>query len=357
MILRMRHILAGLAMWMVLMWGGGIAQATTLISEDYEVADVDSLSSRGWLVDNTTDIDGNPVLAIVTCPSGRSGKCFRMQYYGQHVDDCCNGKITQSFTPSPDIWERYYLRYEIIIPGDPTGFSNITAKQHYWNNSTLPDAGSNYFFGSDEIGMGNQTTVMHQCPNGTTDVTCNLEANLATVHQTYGVWRCIETHMSQAAVDMYVDGVQTLHVASPNWVSATNWDTIAVYRQGSDNQYRYEDDFVVATTRVGCSVANDPNVASVGSMVFFFTQSAIVVSTFLQILFIGAYFWERRSIAVQAAVKFWRYAAEVPSPKEMYWAYRYKQAVKRWQNQAPLMLEHKPVTTIPMPKSQERMHQ
>lgn len=229
------------------------AQAATLISEDYEVADVASLSGRGWLVDNTTDIDSNPVLAIVTCPSGRSGNCLRMQYAGVHVNDCCNAKITQSFTSSPDIWERYYLRYDKIDTGQPSGFTSVTAKQHYYNNSTLPDFVTDFLFGSDEMGLVNQTTTSHLCPNGSTDTTCNMDPNVNTVHYTYGVWRCIETHASQTAIDIYVDGVNTLHYTNPQWVSPSNWDTIAVYRQGADNQYRYEDDFVIATTRVGCA--------------------------------------------------------------------------------------------------------
>lgn len=34
------------------------------------------------------------------------------------------------------------------------------------------------------------------------------------------------------------------------------WHRIEVYRQSALNQYRYEDDFQLATTRIGCPVSN-----------------------------------------------------------------------------------------------------
>lgn len=229
------------------------AQAVTLLSEDYEVASINDLTGRGWTVDNTTDIDSNPVLAIVAAPSGRTGSVLRMQYAGVHVDDCCNAKITKSFTPSADVWERYYVRYDKINTGQPSGFTGITAKQHYWNVSVLPNMVTNFLFGDTAMGLTNQTNVNHTCPNSSVDMTCNLNHNLATVDMTYGQWFCVETHASQTAIDMYIDGVQTLHYQGSDWVSPATWDTMQVYRQGADNQYRYEDDFVMATTRVGCA--------------------------------------------------------------------------------------------------------
>lgn len=74
----------------------------------------------------------------------------------------------------------------------------------------------------------------------------------------------------------------------------------------------------------------------------------VIAGGLLQSLFVAGWFWQRRTVAVQAAVKFWRYASELP---EMYWTYRYKKAVKKWQAQAPPMIEQRP-TVIDVPKEQ-----
>lgn len=233
-----------------------LSYAVTLFSEDYEVTTINDLIGRGWDVQNTTDIDSNPVLAIVDAPSGRTGKVLRMQYAGVHVDDCCNAKITKSFTPSSDVWERYYVRFDKIDPGQPSGFTDITAKEHYWNVSVLPNFYTSFLFADTAMGLVNQTNTNHTCPNSSVDVTCNLNHNLATIDMTYGQWFCVEVFASPSAVDMYIDGTQTLHYTGSGWVAPSTWDTIQVYRQGSDNQYRYEDDFVVATTRIGCAASS-----------------------------------------------------------------------------------------------------
>lgn len=232
--------------------------AGVIFSEDYEVTTVNDLTSRGWEVSNRTDLDGTPVLSIVPAPSGRSGKVLRMQYQGVHVNDNHNASITRRITGVPELYERYFVRYDAINPGQPSGFTNITAKQHYWNVGALPNALINFYWGDNRMGMGNQTNIVHTCPSGSTDVTCNMTANAGTVRMTYGVWHCVEAHAGQSSLDLWVDGIQTVHYEKPTWVPASAWNLIQVYRQGADNQYRYEDDFVVSTTRIGCSGSQSP---------------------------------------------------------------------------------------------------
>ncbi|MDI3467560.1 MAG: hypothetical protein OJF50_006381 [Nitrospira sp.] len=227
--------------------------ADTVFSENYEVTSINDLKSRGWEVSNSTDLNGTPVLSIVPAPSGRSGKVLRMQYQGVHIDDNHNASISRNFPGVPELYERYFVRFDAIDPGQSSGFSNITAKQHYWNVGVAPNIVTNFFWNDNRMGMTNQTAVMHTCPNGQSDTTCNLTANQATVKMTYGVWRCVEVHAGQSSADMWIDGVQVLHYEKPYWIAPSAWNFIHVYRQGADNQYRYEDDFVVSTTRIGCS--------------------------------------------------------------------------------------------------------
>lgn len=227
--------------------------AGILFSENYEVTSVNDLKTRGWEVSNNTDLDGTPVLSIVPAPSGRSGRVLRMQYQGVYVDESRNAKIGISFPEAPELYERYFLRFDAINSGQASGFNAITSKQHYWNVGALPDIVTLFAWGNDVWTVANQTNISHTCPNGSTDVTCSLNANVGTVHMTYGVWHCVETHAGQSSVDMWVDGVQVVHYEKPNLVPAPAWNYILVYRQAADNQYRYEDDFVVSTTRIGCS--------------------------------------------------------------------------------------------------------
>lgn len=65
--------------------------------------------------------------------------------------------------------------------------------------------------------------------------------------------------------------------------------------------------------------------------------------------------WTRRETIGRAALALWRYAASMPSPKEMYWVYRYKKAVKRWQKSSPVMIEHQPSYTIELTRSSYRV--
>lgn len=230
------------------------AHAAIIVSEDYEVTDVDSLAAHGWTVENGTELDGSPVMSIVDAPSGRTGKVLRMQYQGVFVDESHNAKIYRNWAGVPELYERYYVRYDAIDPGQPTGFGSITAKQHYWNYAELPNTGNFFMFGDDQMAMANQSTISRTCPNGTTDSTCNLPQNVGTVHIGYGSWYCVEMHASQTSVEMWIDGTQVIHYDSPTWNSPAIWYYLAIYRQGADNQYRYEDDFVLSTTRVGCEV-------------------------------------------------------------------------------------------------------
>ena len=241
------------------------AHAATIFSEDYEVTAISDLTGRGWSFDNTNDRDGQPVLQIVTAPSGRTGKVLRMSYVGPFIDECCNAYLLRNFTGVPEFYERYYVRYDPIDTGQPSGFNAVTSKQHYFNVADSPDALTNFFFGNDEMGIGTQDSAnTHPCPNGPDGPGCNLFANQSIVHFTNGVWRCVETHLGQTSADIWVDGTLTLHYEGSDWFAPANWYAIMLYRQAADNQYRYEDDYVVATTRVGCAAGGGGSTAGGG---------------------------------------------------------------------------------------------
>ena len=93
------------------------------------------------------------------------------------------------------------------------------------------------------------------------------------------------------------------------------------------------------------------------SIVLLFSSSAVTTMTFFfQALAFAGYLWSRRAAVVRAAFVFWRYASEIRSPKEMFWAYRYKVAVKRWQKKAPIMLPE-PMDRITIQPVREHVRQ
>jgi hypothetical protein len=253
----------------VLLWATS-AQAVTLpFSENYEVADKAALAGRGWYTGvNAPDKDGTQTIQVVNAPTGgpnpRTGKVLRLQYQGIHLDDLNNDKIVVSFSPAPEIYVRYYKRTDPIPPatqssyGSGSGFG-ATAKQHYLKvDGTSPDGYpngfANHWFGARRLEFAVQN------PNS------NDYTNMTPVNQVDGRWYCLEYHwkmntpnVANGVLEIWVDGVQSLGYYNKNFRDAAHanaaFTNIEIYRQGSDNMYRYEDDFVLATTRVGCGVA------------------------------------------------------------------------------------------------------
>lgn len=239
--------------------------AGTIFSENFEVNNISDLTSKGWGVGNGTELDGTPVLSIVPAPSGRSGKVLRMQYQGIHVDDNHNAKIVRTFPDSPEIFEKYYVLYQPINTSQPWGYTPITSKQHYLKTNTgLPNFLTNFYWDEPFMGMGSQKQSSQTCPNGAVDVTCNLYANKAQIPMNDQRWHCVESHVKfntpntpDGVAELWIDGTQTLSITNGLWRDSTTTNTafsyVEVYRQGGDNMYRFEDDYVMATSRVGCS--------------------------------------------------------------------------------------------------------
>ena len=169
------------------------------------------------------------------------------------MNDSHNAKLDRTWADVPEIYERYFVRYETYNSALPSPFQGGAGdKQHYFNVSILPNFILMPHYNNGHMALTNQSTVMHTCPNGSTDVTCNLFQNVGSFTLTYNTWHCVETHLGQNIAEVWVNGTQTLRYTT-NIITPSTYDRIEVYRQGADNQYRYEDDHVVATTRVGCS--------------------------------------------------------------------------------------------------------
>lgn len=195
---------------------------------------------------------------------------------------------------------------------------------------------------------------------------CGFPRNVSDVPTIgFDTWYCVEAHVkantsagaNNGQIELWLDGVQILnHTGFDTFVNGTsriNGLFVSGYWNNSQSHglmYRWEDDHVASTSRVGCLAGGG---STPPNTIMFITQTGLVIiSTLLQALFIGGWFWQQRTVAVQTAVKFWRYASEMPTPKEVFWAYRYRKAVKKWQQSAPLMIEHQPPVVLELPKEQ-----
>jgi hypothetical protein len=205
-----------------------------------------------------------------------------LEYRGLHetgtvvaVWDSHNQALIRQVPNTPEYYERYYYRTEVntlnndgtqISPAPTQSvYSYITSKQHYLKTDGsspdgYPNNVSNHFSGSRELGMSSQGAA--DCLNGGCGST-NDTPNLQHVPLLDNQWYCIETHIkmntpnvADGNEEIWIDGVQTM--SYPRTFRDGNHATAAltqvtVYRQASDYMNRYEDDYVLATTRVGCS--------------------------------------------------------------------------------------------------------
>lgn len=132
--------------------------------------------------------------------------------------------------------------------------------------------------------------------------------------------------------------------STTNFADISIHGTIAQPAYDAPPHYRRMDNMIFATTLqdvTDAGLMDDPEaggggggsgVASGGSLVTFF-QIAMLIGQWGVIL---GYFWERRAAMVRAVL----------SVHQLYWTLCYRQAVKRWQRDAPLMLEHRDYLTM-----------
>jgi hypothetical protein len=273
------------SVWLAIVFCLGLAipaYATTIFTEDYEVADMTALTAKGWTY--TFNAGAPTTMDIVGTPVNGGSKALRMTYEGLHCpsgcDDSSNSKITRTFSGLDEIYERYWVRYERIVEGTTAAFAtalNAGAKQHYFNPGGADPVSVifGYYFTNgtvDSPAIDIQRPFTVTCPDGKVGTTCIYPPNRANVtvpihtsaSDNPGVWTCIENHQkmntpgtANGVIEVWINGTLTTQYTNVIYRDATTatsqFRTLQVYRQGADNMYRYEDDLVVSTTRVGCS--------------------------------------------------------------------------------------------------------
>ena len=264
MIIQMRSV------WLAIIVCFGLASptyATTIFQESYEVEDVTTLSTTGWTVTNN-----NGTIGIVKMPGLSESKSLRMEYGEQWVNDCCNGKIARSWAGVDEIYERFYLRMDTIDLAQPSSFTGGAAtsmKLHFFNPGGVEPFAVlvGFFSGSQALGMTVNYPInfLVTCPSGKVQSTCSYPPNIVHVPFPKNVDRyvCVETHAKVGApnvndgiLEIWQDGLLTLRYPNLKFLDTASangkFSRVEVYRQGGNNLYRYEDNYVLATTRIGC---------------------------------------------------------------------------------------------------------
>ena len=159
-----------------------------------------------------------------------------------------------------------YIRYWVFT----TGFTYSTpgTKGIYWKGTPgIPNGTSIHWNGSREPGWGGQ--VWADVNYGSVNFLPNTGNHKVMANDT---WYCVEEHVklntpgiADGVVEVWVDGLQTLHfpgrtmrgtaVNGPGGNSSNMvWTTFEIYKQDGDG-IMYIDQFMAATTRIGCGPA------------------------------------------------------------------------------------------------------
>jgi hypothetical protein len=257
-------------------------RAAVLFEEDYEVAgtDINALTAHGW----TSIYCAGGSITSGPCPyldiehsitHGGSGS-LRYIYVGP---DCANGVCTNDFrhshigrfiTPVREVYAAYWLRFEPHPNGSVPlqfvdGNGNSSFKMHYFNPAGADPLSTVYGFFYHNTSANSPSWGLQNPTDGYATVT--LDPNKTITNLVHGRWYCMQYHqrindMGQAngIWEVSVDGVQSEQHLDVDF-SAQNTEAfryVIMYRQGSAMaMYRYEDDYVLSTTPVGCSGAAD----------------------------------------------------------------------------------------------------
>jgi hypothetical protein len=271
----------------ILLLGALPVQAATIFSEDYEVTTLTDLKTKGWGVDCLSI----PCTSDIWSMAGHTGamtKAIRMTYSvidcpssGPVCDDSKMSNISRAFPGQDEIYERYWVLYKKINgPLQHVSNLNVSAKQHYFksnsSNALSTVFGFNFSGGlRDSPGFTVQRNPAVTCPSGSMAWTCSYPPNRSIITMPFDQWVCVETHqkmntvgMSNGVIEVWLNGTLTTQYTNVIYRNALiSFNFIRVLRRGGENMYRYEDDFVLADTRVRCSDDTTPPTAPTNMIV------------------------------------------------------------------------------------------
>jgi hypothetical protein len=235
-------------------------QATTIVSEGFEYTDFTAMIASGkWATNCIPPYSTSTCTTSIVSSPVHGGSHALKQVYGPSpynpdgsLNESSNSVVEVNFSGIADFWERYYGRFEANGSpsnfGLPTALQNGGAKEHYYNTHTSPNFYMVFGTGGDQ----NHVRITNQGPSITTNYPQN--ENLGTTNKlAFNTWHCFETHIGAGVMEFWIDGVRYINYGAGAGIQFPSAMThMQIYRQVSQNLNRFEDDLVIATTRVGC---------------------------------------------------------------------------------------------------------
>ncbi|MDI3461633.1 MAG: hypothetical protein OJF50_000454 [Nitrospira sp.] len=160
-----------------------------------------------------------------------------------------------------DLWTRQYARWNNFVFGPQNDKFFLTGG---------PENGVGVYWLHQNAGPELHAQVYHPttvtCPNGNRDITCNYTPNIAHIALNDNKWHCIETRQNSGTantanglVELYIDGVLTTRYTNLLMKSTAHGITmIRAYAQNGKGD-RYQDDWAVGNSRIGCSGSPSPS--------------------------------------------------------------------------------------------------
>jgi hypothetical protein len=208
--------------------------------------------SGGWT--SPGHPNGDEILAAANNPAGGGGKGFR-HWVGDGLNSG-GGGIVVSWTPTSELWFRYYVRFQSGFRWDPNppGGQQPEMKQLYFNRNI---AGMSYF-GLKDGNLGGHIAV--EAVNHYSSVSWNDWQGGSTGS---GLWNCVELHMkmnspatsSNGILEIWINGTKVHTNSAVQWTT-TAGATFSNTAVGENHKYPLNggdayvdfDDIAISTT-------------------------------------------------------------------------------------------------------------
>lgn len=251
-----------------------------------------------------------------------------------------SGSLSVSFATQTEIYVRYYFRYQ---PGITMLFNSVPQKMIYFGNSIY-------------CGLG--PTIVRLTVNGTDFDNGGIWGYNDLMGGTTGddQWHWMEWHLNlnTGVVQAWFDGVLRLDLNTVNYAGRTGDFTSFSYPENGQfgitpgiDLYQDVDDLAISTTGPIGPVGGGGGGGSPGAtgganfnprFVFYVQLASVVASVPFQLWWM----WERRERVLKVIMA-------VLLIRQQYWAWRYARAVRRWQRNAPIMIEDRSIDVVELP--------
>lgn len=376
--------------WVFLIWlvWPSLAQATILASSPASGTCGTAVPTTDWIYAVSGESPDNRLYFRCATPVTGRTTYYQNDFLLGMLDAYNEHSIsTVNMTPGTTYYMGMFVRYERIggtdVFHDGNGFPNSSDKLFEMNGNTRILVNSGF---PDWADCGTGGACDHHFTFGIylSPSTCTgciyeqIEPNVSPYDRTnfvlgnYERWYALVAGFTPSSggaatngrYRLWVNGVLThdyqnikTQDSTTPYLDVMRWSgTVAQPAYDAPSHYRQFDYFLFSdslTDVTNAGLMSDPEAGGGGGggsptqepIMFISNATGMIlgITSVFQMLAISVYLWQQREPMIRVALNVWRYASE---PHAMWWAWRYRRAVKRWQKAAPVMLEDRSRTTL-----------